>query len=84
MWFNTDSNDVIKELNSDSLNGLTSEEAKIRLQKNGENKLASKKKKTMIQLFLAQLTDAMIYILIAAAIVSGIMGEISDSIIILS
>ena len=83
MWFNKNSNDVIKELNSDSLNGLTSEEAKIRLQKNGENKLASKKKKTMIQLFLAQLNDAMIYILIAAAIVSGIMGEISDSIIIL-
>ena len=37
----------------------------------------------MIQRFLAQLNDAMIYILIAAAIVSGIMGEISDSIIIL-
>ena len=83
MWFNTDSTDVIKELNSDSLNGLTSEEAKIRLQKNGENKLASKKKKTMVQLFLAQLNDAMIYILIAAAVISGIMGEISDSIIIL-
>ena len=83
MWFDKDSTDVIKELNSDSLNGLTSEEAKIRLQKNGENKLASKKKKTMVQLFLAQLNDAMIYILIAAAVISGIMGEISDSIIIL-
>ena len=45
MWFNKNSNDVIKELNSDSLNGLTSEEAKIRLQKNGENKLASKRKR---------------------------------------
>ena len=52
MWFDKDSTDVIKELNSDSLNGLTSEEAKIRLQKNGENKLASKEKKTMVQLFL--------------------------------
>ena len=80
MWFNTDSTDVIKELNSDSLNGLTSEEAKIRLQKNGENKLASKKKKTMVQLFLAQLNDAMIYILIAAAVISGIMGEISEDV----
>ncbi len=37
----------------------------------------------MVQLFLAQLNDAMIYILIAAAVISGIMGEISDSIIIL-
>ena len=83
MWFNKNSLDVIKELNSDSLNGLTSEEAKIRLQKNGENKLASKKKKTLAQLFLAQLNDAMIYILIAAAIISGALGEISDSIIIL-
>ena len=83
MWFNKDSTEIIKEFNSDSLNGLTSEEAKIRLQKNGENKLASKKKKTIFQLFLAQLNDAMIYILIGAAVISGLMGEISDSIIIL-
>lgn len=83
MWFNKSSDEAIKEFGSDPLNGLTSEEAKIRLEKNGENKLASKKKKTIISLFFAQLKDAMIYILVGAAIISGIMGEISDSIIIL-
>lgn len=83
MWCKKSSEDTIKELSSDQLNGLTSQEAKIRLERDGENKLNSKKKKTMLALFLSQLKDVMIYILIGAAIISGVMGEISDSIIIL-
>lgn len=83
MWFSKSIQDTIKELNSNSTKGLSDEEAKLRLQKYGENKLASKKKKTLLALFFSQINDAMIYILIAAAIISGIMGEISDSIIIL-
>lgn len=82
MWFSKNSDEVVKELNSNALNGLTSEEAKNRLLKYGENRLSTKKKKTIISLFLSQLNDAMIYILIVAAIISGIMGELSDSIII--
>lgn len=83
MWFNKSSDEIINEFNSNILNGLSSEEAKIRLEKIGENKLTSKKKKTLVALFLSQLNDVMIYILIIAAIISVIMGEISDSIIIL-
>ena len=83
MWFNKSSDEIINELNSNIINGLSSEEAKIRLEKIGENKLTSKKKKTLASLFLSQLNDVMIYILILAAIISAIMGEISDSIIIL-
>ncbi|MGL4107202.1 calcium-translocating P-type ATPase, PMCA-type [Clostridium sp. LP20] len=83
MWFSKSSEEAIKEFVTDPLNGLSSEEAKKRLERDGENKLAGKKKKTILSLFLAQLKDAMIYILIGAAIISGIMGEISDSIIIL-
>ncbi|WP_143317233.1 calcium-translocating P-type ATPase, PMCA-type [Clostridium sp. HBUAS56017] len=83
MWFNKDPKDVIIELSSHPVEGLSSAEARRRLDRDGENKLAGKKKKTLFALFLAQINDAMIYILIAAAIISGFMGEISDSIIIL-
>lgn len=83
MWFSKSSDEAIKEFATDPLNGLSSDEAKKRLDKNGENKLASKGKKSIVSLFLAQLKDAMIYILIGAAIISAIMGEYSDSIIIL-
>ncbi|MCI7633241.1 MAG: cation-translocating P-type ATPase [Mollicutes bacterium] len=46
--------------------GLTSEEAKTRLEKNGENKLAEKKKKSVIRMFFEQMKDPMIYVLFAA------------------
>jgi Ca2+-transporting ATPase len=82
MWFIKSKDEVIQELQVDALQGLTSEEAKERLDKYGENKLASKKSKSLIQLFFAQLNDAMIYILLGAALISGVLGEISDAIII--
>ena len=46
--------------------GLTSEQAKTRLEKNGENKLAEKKKKSIIRMFFEQMKDPMIYVLFAA------------------
>lgn len=81
--YNKNIDEVLKEVSSDSINGLTNNEAKERLQKNGPNKLLTKKPKTLISIFFAQINDAMIYILIGAAIISAIMGEYSDSIIIL-
>ena len=83
MWFNKSFEETVKKFNSNILNGLSSEEAKMRLEKIGENKLISKKKKSLFILFLSQLNDVMIYILILASIISGIMGEISDPIIII-
>lgn len=83
MWFNKTSEEILKELNSNDINGLSSIEAKQRLETNGENKLSGKKKKSIISLFFAQINDVMIYILLGAAIISAIIGEVSDAIIIL-
>lgn len=83
MWFKKKLEDVIQELNSNISFGLSCNEAKKRLLQYGENKLISQKKKTVLELFMEQLKDVMIYILFAAAIISFIMGEITDSVIIL-
>ncbi|HEY5525849.1 MAG TPA: cation-translocating P-type ATPase, partial [Clostridium sp.] len=83
MWFKKSPQDALTELVVNSLEGLTTEEATRRLARDGENRLAGKKKKSLAVLFFSQINDAMIYILIVAAIISGIMGEISDSIVIL-
>ncbi|MBK1813696.1 calcium-translocating P-type ATPase, PMCA-type [Clostridium sp. YIM B02505] len=83
MWYTKNTSEVLKDLNVDESVGLSTEEAEKRIEKYGENKLASKKKKSIFQLFVAQLADFMIYILLAAALISGIMGEISDAIIII-
>ncbi|MBP1888838.1 Ca2+-transporting ATPase [Clostridium moniliforme] len=81
--YNKSIDNVLIEFSSDKITGLTTEEAKLRLKKNGLNKLESKNSKTIINIFFDQLKDAMIYILIAAAIISAFMGEYSDAIIIL-
>lgn len=83
MFFNKDFHDVIKELDTDITNGLSSEEVNIRLSKYGQNKLITKKKESLLSLFLSQLKNVMIYILFGAALISLVMNEISDSIIIL-
>ena len=82
MYFNKSIEETLKELNTNMDTGLTSDEVKNRQEKYGLNKLATEKKATIFKLILSQLNDAMIYILIGAAILSAIVGEISDSIII--
>ncbi|OFI05466.1 calcium-transporting ATPase 1 [Clostridium acetireducens DSM 10703] len=82
MWFNKNIEETITELTTNTVNGLSDDEVEKRKKKYGLNKLASKKQKTIIQLFFEQLNDVLIYILLAAAIVSSALGEISDAVII--
>jgi len=63
--------------------GLLPEEAEKRLRLYGPNELAEKKKKTLLAMFLGQFGDFMILVLIAAAVISGIIGEASDTIAII-
>lgn len=62
--------------------GLSSEKAKELLKKNGENKLAEGKKKSVLQVFLSQFADVLVIILIIAAIISMFSGNIESTIVI--
>jgi len=81
-WHQKDVNEVIEELGT-SLKGISSEEAQKRLLEYGPNELTEKEKRTVFMMFLDQFRDFMILILIAAAIISGIIGELSDTIAII-
>ncbi|NDP22529.1 MAG: cation-translocating P-type ATPase [Paludibacter sp.] len=83
MWFSKSIEDVLKEINVDASSGLSENEAKVRLEKYGANQLLSKKKKNIFQLFVAQLQEWLIYILLAAVVITLFMGEYIDAIIIL-
>lgn len=83
MWFDIHSQEALTKLSVDLKTGLSESEAKNRLQKYGENKLNSQVKKTVVKLFLSQINDVMIYILLGAAIISIFMHEYSDAVIIL-
>jgi len=81
-WHQKDVNPIIDELKSSS-QGISSEEARKRLEEYGPNELKEKKKKTHLMMFIDQFKDFMILILLAAAIVSGIIGEPVDTIAIM-
>lgn len=72
--FSRSTEEVIRELKTDSAVGLTKQEAADRLAKNGPNSLGEEKKVPLWKRFLAQFADAMVVILIAAAILSAFMA----------
>lgn len=74
--------ELLKDLNART-EGLSTQEARSRLNTFGENALQEKKKKPAWALFLYQFKDFMILVLIAAALLAGIMGDKTDMFIIL-
>jgi Ca2+-transporting ATPase len=74
----------IAQLLNSSPKGFDSITASELLLEYGKNQIDDKKKKTPFQMFLQQFTDFMILILIAAAVISGILGDLVDTIIILA
>ncbi len=78
-WHQKDINEAYQILNT-SQEGLSSGESAERLDKYGFNVLKEIKKKTVFMMFLDQFKDFMIMVLIAAAVVSGIIGELVDTI----
>ena len=74
--------ELFKKIDSQK-EGLTDSEAEKRTKEFGPNALEEKKKKPAWVLFLAQFKDFMILILAAAAVISGIVGDLTDTIIIL-
>jgi len=73
--------DVLKMLGIDE-NGLTQNQAKENQKKYGKNELAEGKKKNPFILFLEQYKDFLVIILIIAAIISGVLGDIESAIVI--
>ena len=73
--------DVLKMLGTDE-NGLTQNQAEENQKKYGKNELAEGKKKNPFILFLEQYKDFLVIILIIAAIISGVLGDIESAIVI--
>lgn len=62
------------------MDGLSSQEAKRRIRKYGLNQIKKKKVISPFKIFLLQFNDFIIWVLIAATIISGVMGEKADAI----
>lgn len=83
-WYLKSIEEVLSELNVDSEVGLKKNEVNKRLEKYGPNELKEEQGKSFISKLIAQFSDFLILILIGAAIISIVVGESSDAIVILA
>jgi len=81
-WHNISCKEVFKKLRSDIEKGLSEEEVKIRQEKFGKNVLPEEKPLSKLKIFLGQFQSPLIYILLIAGIVTLLLGEHIDAIVI--
>ena len=82
-WHRTDIAEVFK-LTGSSESGLTPGEAEKRLKEYGPNEITDTKKRPPWILFLNQFRDFMILVLMGAAVISGFLGDLTDTLVIIA
>ncbi len=73
-FYDVNADEAVSKLSSNISSGLSADQVSQKLQEFGPNKLREKKKKTTFQRFIDQFKDAMILILIGAAIISFVIA----------
>jgi len=82
-WHSQSAEEVLAQLGS-AATGLSATEAAQRLAADGPNELKEGKRISPLQIFLGQFKSLIIWILIAAGVISGVLGEVVDAIAILA
>ena len=81
-WHAMDARAVADALATDPIVGLTDDEARVRTERYGANTLPEAPPRTALAVFLGQFTSPLIYLLLVAAAVAGLLGEVSDAVVI--
>ena len=82
-WYKLPAADVLKQLGSDSAAGLASVEAQARLAKVGPNELVERGGRTRREIIVEQLTGVLTILLFIAALVSAVLGDWIEAVVIL-
>ncbi len=83
LWWSFSTEQSFKELDTNPDQGLSPAAVKIRLESYGFNELPEPKPPSSFKLFLNQFSSFIVWILIIAAVIAGILGEWIDAIAIL-
>ncbi len=83
-WYKLNKEELLSELDTDQEIGLKASEIESRLDKYGHNELKEEEGKSFLSKLKEQFTDFLILILIGAAIISFIVGERTDAVVILA
>lgn len=78
-WHELGQTDLVKTANTSIEHGLSGKEAEKRLELHGYNELSEGKKTSSVALFFSQFNDFMVFVLVAATIISGFLGEYVDA-----
>jgi Ca2+-transporting ATPase len=79
-WHCSNAADVAGRLGTDTQLGLTAAEAARRLERYGQNEIPAAERRGVAAIVAAQFTDFLILLLIAAAVIAGLLGEGTDAI----
>jgi Ca2+-transporting ATPase len=82
-WYRLSVEETVSRLRSHVSGGLDRIEAAARLAQYGPNRIERGHRRSLAGIFIGQLTDFMILVLLGAALISGIIGEPQDTIAIL-
>ncbi|MCK6256952.1 calcium-translocating P-type ATPase, SERCA-type [Fictibacillus sp. KIGAM418] len=82
-WYQLSKEDVERLTNSNLQTGLSDKESQKKLKTTGHNQLQEAKKPSSILVFFAQFKDFMVLVLLAATLLSGLLGEYLDAIAII-
>ncbi len=82
-WYQRETADILTHLETDPEQGLSQTEAQRRLTKYGPNELEERERRPPLAILASQFAEAMVVLLIVAAIVSFFIGDLKDTITIL-
>ena len=82
-WHTLDIQEVCRELKTGVDRGIDTGEAAGRLETYGPNSLREQPPRRLWSMFIGQMKEALVLILLVAAVVSGILGEWEDTVVIM-
>ncbi|MCK9230699.1 MAG: cation-transporting P-type ATPase [Syntrophales bacterium] len=82
-WYAEELESVLEELDTSPDSGLSGDEARLRLERFGENRLPEPSERSVLMRFLVQFHNVLIYVLIIAAVITALIDHWIDTWIIL-
>ncbi|RAL26102.1 calcium-translocating P-type ATPase, SERCA-type [Thermoflavimicrobium daqui] len=83
-WVDWEAEKVTSHFHVDPTLGLNEKEVEARLKEVGPNQLVEGEKTSYLSVFIAQFKDFMVWVLLVATIISGLLGEYTDAIAIIA
>ena len=82
-WHRQEAEDILRALGTSIDTGLAASDAAAKLEAIGPNEIEGDKPPTFLHLVVHQLKDLMIGLLVVAAVISGVLGDVIDTIAII-